>query len=135
MMTLIGVIFTTQTFKDFHVTAQSPGCMYYRAWIWNAKLSWKFKHDVAHECIYLDDGITGENFQITDLPRSLRMIGTPDGESYTVRTKYISDALKLEEKLIREETMLTDMYHFWYTGKSYMDCFGGNFYPLGRASL
>jgi glycosyltransferase involved in cell wall biosynthesis len=118
--------------QSFHVAAQSPGCMYYRAWIWNAKLPWKFKHDVAHECIYLDDGVTGENFQVTDLPRSLRMVGTPDGESYTVRTKYITDALKLEEKLIREETMLTDMYHFWYTGKSYMDCFGGDFYPLGE---
>jgi len=124
--------FYSTNIQSFHVTAQSPGCMYYRAWIWNAKLPWKFKHDVAHECIYLDDGITGENFQVTDLPRSLRMCGTNDGESYTVRTKYITDALKLEEKLIREETMLTDMYHFWYTGKSYMDCFRGDFYPLGK---
>lgn len=118
--------------QSFHVTAQSPGCIYYRAWIWNAKLPWKFKHDVAHECIYIDNEI-GESFQRFDLPRGLRMIGTPDGESYTVRTKYISDALKIEEKLIREETMLTDTYHFWYTAKSYHDCFGGDFYPLGSS--
>jgi glycosyltransferase involved in cell wall biosynthesis len=124
--------FYDTSIQSFHVAAMNPGCIYYRAWIWNAKLPWKFKHDVAHECIYLDDGVNGENFQIVDLPRSLRMCGTNDGESYTVRTKYISDALKLEEKLIREETMLTDRYHFWYTGKSYMDCFRGDFYPLGE---
>ncbi len=124
--------FYDTSIQSFHVTATAPGCIYYRAWIWNAKLPWKFKHDLAHECIYLDDGVTGESFQVTDLPRGLRMVGTPDGESYSVRTKYISDALKLEEKLIREETMLTDRYHFWYTGKSYMDCYGGDFYPLGE---
>jgi len=123
--------FDNKEIQSFHVTAQNPGCIYYRAWIWNAKLPWKFYHDVAHECIYLNDGVTGEGFQVTDLPRSFRMCGTNEGESYTVRTKYISDALKLEEKLIREETMLTDRYHFWYVGKSYMDCFRGDFYPLG----
>ena len=117
--------------QSFHVTAQNPGCIYYRAWIWNAKLPWKFYHDVAHECIYLDNEI-GEGFERVDLPRGFRMIGTNDGESYTVRTKYISDALKIEEKLIREETMLTDTYHFWYIAKSYQDCFQANFYPLGE---
>jgi glycosyltransferase involved in cell wall biosynthesis len=118
--------------ESFHVTAQNPGCIYYRAWIWNAKLPWKFQHDPAHEIIYLDNE-KGENFERLNLPRGLRMIGTNDGESYTVRTKYITDALKLEERLIREETMLTDTYHFWYIAKSYQDCFGGNFYPLGEA--
>jgi glycosyltransferase involved in cell wall biosynthesis len=121
--------FDNKEIQSFHVTAQNPGCIYYRAWIWNAKLPWKFNHDVAHECIYLDNEI-GENFQRVNLPRGLRMIGTNDGESYSVRTKYISDALKLEEQLIREETMLTDTYHFWYTAKSYDDCYRGNFYPL-----
>jgi predicted O-methyltransferase YrrM len=118
--------------ESFHVTAQNPGCIYYRAWIWNAKLPWKFQHDPAHEVIYLDND-KGENFERVNLPRGLRMIGTPDGESYSVRTKYITDALKLEEKMIREETMLTDTYHFWYIAKSYQDCFRGNFYPLGEA--
>jgi glycosyltransferase involved in cell wall biosynthesis len=123
--------FTNTDTQSFHVTAQNPGCIYYRAWIWNAKLPWKFHHDVAHECIYIDNEI-GENFERVDLPKSFRMIGTNDGESYTVRTKYISDALKIEEKLIREETMLTDTYHFWYIAKSYQDCFQGDFYPLGK---
>ena len=124
--------FNNTDIQSFHVTAENPGCIYYRAWIWNAKLPWKFYHDVAHECIYLDNEI-GENFERFNLPRSFRMIGTNDGESYTVRTKYITDALKIEEKLIREETMLTDTYHFWYIAKSYQDCFQGNFYPLGEA--
>ena len=124
--------FDNTDIESFHVTAQNPGCIYYRAWIWNAKLPWKFYHDVAHECIYLDNE-KGENFERVNLPRGFRMIGTNDGESYTVRTKYISDALKLEEKMIREETMLTDTYHFWYIGKSYFDCFNGDFYPLGEA--
>jgi hypothetical protein len=125
-------LFYDKEIQSFHVTAESPGCMYYRAWIWNSKLPWKFKHDLAHECIYLDNEI-GENFQRYNLPRGFRMIGTTDGESYTVRTKYISDALKLEEELIREERMLEDTYHFWYIGKSYMDAFMGDFYPLGKA--
>ena len=117
--------------QSFHVTATGPGCIYYRAWIWNAKLPWKFQHDPAHEIILLEG--KGDNFERVNLPKGLRMVGTPDGESYSVRTKYISDSLKLEEKLIREETMLTDMYHFWYTAKSYQDCFCGDFYPLGDA--
>lgn len=118
--------------ESFHVVAQAPGCIYYRAWVWNAKLPWKFQHDPAHEVIYLDNE-KGENFERVNLPRGLRMIGTNDGESYEVRTKYITDALKLEEKMIREETMLTDTYHFWYVAKSYMDCYGGDFYPLKEA--
>jgi len=125
--------FYTSNKQAFNVTSMAPGCIYFRSWIWDAKLPWKFKHDVAHECIYIDDGVTGENFTTDNLPRGFRMIGTPDGESYTVRTKYISDALKLEEKLIREETMLTDLYHFWYTAKSYHDCYAGDFYPFGKS--
>jgi glycosyltransferase involved in cell wall biosynthesis len=123
--------FYNTNIESFHVTATGPGCIYYRAWIWNAKLPWKFQHDPAHEIILLEG--KGDNFERVNLPKGLRMVGTPDGESYSVRTKYISDALKLEEKIIREETMLTDMYHFWYTAKSYQDCFVGDFYPLGDA--
>jgi glycosyltransferase involved in cell wall biosynthesis len=124
--------FYNTNIESFHIAAVNPGCIYYRAWIWNAKLPWKFQHDPAHEIIYLDNE-KGENFERVNLPRGLRMVGTSDGESYTVRTKYITDALKLEERLIREETMLTDTYHFWYIAKSYHDCYGGDFYPLGEA--
>jgi tetratricopeptide (TPR) repeat protein len=125
--------FFTSDKQGFNVTSMAPGCIYFRTWIWDASLPWKFKHDVAHECIYIDDGVTGENYSTQDLPRGFRMIGTSDGESYTVRTKYISDALKLEEKMIREETMLTDLYHFWYIAKSYHDCYGGDFYPFEKS--
>jgi glycosyltransferase involved in cell wall biosynthesis/predicted O-methyltransferase YrrM len=132
----VGADFDWSIFEDtrpqsFHVTSIAPGLIYYRAWIWNAKLPWKFNHDPAHETITLEmDGI-GENFVRTSLPKSFRMIGgVSHGESYSVPTKYVTDALKLEEKLIREGTMLTDLYHFWYIGKSYEDCYRGNFFPL-----
>lgn len=124
-------IFENTRPQSFHVTSIAPGLIYYRAWIWNAKLPWKFNHDPAHETISLEmDGI-GENFVRTSLPKSFKMVGgVKHGESYSVPTKYVTDALKLEEKLIRENTMLTDLYHFWYIGKSYEDCYRGNFFPL-----
>jgi glycosyltransferase involved in cell wall biosynthesis len=123
-------LFDDTSIQSFHVAAKAPGITYYRAWIWNAKLPWKFNHDLAHETITLEmDGI-GENFQRVNLPLSFRQIGTNDGESYTVPTKYVSDALKLEEKLIRENTLLTDTYHFWYIGKSYFDAFKCETFPL-----
>ena len=118
--------------QAFHITAMQPGCVYYRAWMWNARLPWHFKHDLAHECIVCDLPGVGEEFQKYDLPKSFRQIGTFDGESYNVPTKYLSDALKLEEKHIREGDLLTDTYHFWYIGKSYYDCFAADFYPLGK---
>lgn len=124
-------LFENKDTESFHVTSISPGCVYYRAWIWNAKLPWKFKHDVAHECIYLTNE-KGENFERVNLSYGFRMVGTSDGESYTVPTKYISDALKIEEQLIRDDTMLTDTYHFWYIAKSYFDCYLSESYPLGE---
>lgn len=123
--------FDDRSTQSFHVAATMPGIIYYRAWIWNSTLPWKFNHDPAHETIYIDDGATGEGFQRVDLPKSFRMVGGQSfGESYSVPTKYVTDALNLEEKLIRENTMLTDLYHFWYIGKSYEDCYRGNFFPL-----
>ncbi len=119
--------------QSFHITAVNPGCVYYRAWMWNAKLPWHFKHDLAHECIVCDIEGVGEAFQRYDLPRGMRQVGTNDGESYTVPTKYFSDALKLEEKHIREGDLLTDTYHFWYVAKSYDDCCRNeSIYPLGQ---
>ena len=117
--------------QSFHVTAEVPGCTYYRAWMWNARLPWHFKHDVAHECIVCDIEGVGEDFQRFNLPRSLRQIGTTDGESYLSPTKYISDALKLEDQQISEGTLLEDRYHFWYVGKSYHDAAYAEVFPLG----
>lgn len=120
-----------QKAQSFHVTSVAPGIIYYRAWIWDARLPWKFNHDPAHETISLEMNEIGENFQRVNLSKKFRMkTGASQGESYSVPTKYVSDALKLEEKMIREGNMLEDRYHFWYIGKSYEDCYRGNFFPL-----
>lgn len=123
-------IFNDTTIQSFHVPAIAPGITYYRAWIWNAQLPWKFNHNLAHETISLEmDGI-GEDFQRVNIPLSFRHINTNDGESYLTPTKYVSDALKLEEEMIRTNTMLTDTYHFWYIGKSYFDSYKCDHFPL-----
>ena len=64
---------------------------------------------------------------------SFRHIGTNDGESYQTPTKYVTDALKLEEQMIRENTLLTDKYHFWYIGKSYFDAHYCEHFPLQKS--
>jgi tetratricopeptide (TPR) repeat protein len=112
------------------VPAKSGSTIYQRAWIWNAKLPWRFNHDTAHETIVLDMDGMGENFRKFNLPMSYRQVGFDDGESWSSPTKYVSDALKLEEKMIRENTMLTDLYHFWYIGKSYYDAYKAVGLPL-----
>jgi glycosyltransferase involved in cell wall biosynthesis len=119
---------------SWNVQSEAPGTVYLRTWLWNAHLPWKFNHDPAHETIYLDDGKNDTEFERITLPGSFRlMAGASFGESYTVPTKYISDALKLEEKLIREGNLLTNLYHFWYLGKSYSDCYGSSALPLGKS--
>jgi len=124
-------VFDDKNLHAFHVTAIQSGTLYQRAWIWNARLKWKFNHDTAHETIELVTENIGANFRRYNLPRSFRHIGHfSDGESWKVPTKYVSDALKLEEKLIRENTMLSDLYHFWYIGKSYYDGFREKALPL-----
>lgn len=115
---------------SFHVVAELNQSLYYRCRIYNAKLPWKFKDDKAHELIYIDDPNIGENFQRVDLPKSLRQIGHPTGESYSLPTKYLTDALLFEERLNRENTLLEDLYHFWYIGKSYHDAMFNSSLPL-----
>jgi glycosyltransferase involved in cell wall biosynthesis len=121
-----------KSIQSFHITAITGNCIYHRAWMWNAKLKWRFNHDDAHETIRLVDPDVGEGFQRIDLPKSFRQIGYNIGESWTVPTKFASHALVLEEKLLRENTMLTDLYHFWYIGKSYNDTYRGDFFPLKK---
>lgn len=122
------------TIPAFHIAAVSGSCYYYRAWMWNARLKWGFNHDPCHETIYqiMEDGSHSDQFTRVDLPRSFRQVGFNEGESWSVPTKYMSDALILEEKLLREQTMLTDVYHFWYVGKSYNDCYRSSAFPLGE---
>lgn len=125
-------IFDNTAIQSFQVPSTGPGLIYLRTWIWNAKLNWRFQHDPAHETIYVDDGVTGEGFSAYTLPKSFRMnADAVRGESYMVETKYVTDSLLLEEKLIREQTMLHDTYHFWYIGKSYEDAYQCRTFPLG----
>lgn len=118
----------------FHIPAVAGTCIYYRAWMWNAKLPWRFNHDPCHETIYCAlDGV-GENFEKFDLPRSFRQVGYNEGQSWSVPTKFISDSLILEEKMIKEGNMLDNLYHFWYIGKSYNDAYPStNGFPLGNS--
>lgn len=119
------------TIQSFHITAVMGNSIYYRAWMWNARLKWAFNHDPCHETIYLNDGVIGENFVRYDLPKKIRQVGFPEGQSWSVPTKFCSDALILEEKMIKDNNMLTDLYHFWYIGKSYNDARYTQVFPLG----
>lgn len=123
--------FDDKNLHAFHVTAIQGSTIYQRAWIWNAKFNWKFNHDTAHETIeLLTDGI-GADFRRHNLSKSFRQIGGfSDGESWQSPTKYISDALILEEKMIKENTFHSDLYHFWYIGKSYFDAIQTSTFPL-----
>lgn len=124
-------IFWSTDIQSFDVAAKGGGVIYYRTWIWNAKLPWRFNHDTAHETIYLEG--VGENFQRHPLPPTFRQVGHNTGQSWSVPTKFLTDALKFEERLIRENTLLENLYHFFYIGKSYEDTYQGDFFPLGRA--
>jgi len=53
-------IFKRTDVQAFDVHAFSPGCQYFRTWMWNAKLNWSINHDPAHEAIVLDGS---PNFQ------------------------------------------------------------------------
>lgn len=120
-----------KSIQAFHIAAVAGSCIYYRAWMWNARLPWRFNHDPCHETIYLDDGVTGEAFQRFDLSTKIRQIGYNEGQSWSNPTKFISDALILEEKMIKENSFYTNPYHFWYVGKSYYDAYQCHSFPLG----
>lgn len=123
-------IFEQTDIPSFDVHAFAPGCQYFRTWIWNSKLNWSINHDPAHETIVLDGN--NQEFRRHQLDLKFKMMaGSVAGESYSNPTKYINDALKLEEKLIRENSMLQNMYHFWYIGKSYEDGYVCKELPLG----
>jgi len=115
----------------YHVTAECGNSIYFRARLFNAKFKWRYNFDTAHETIYIDDPNIRDNFIIRDLPKKIRQIGYPTGESYSIPTKYLTDALILEERLNRQNTLLTDRYHFWYIAKSYHDAMYNNTLPLG----
>lgn len=115
---------------SFHVPSMQGSCVYYRAWMWNAKLKWRFNHDPCHETIYCEDKLIGENFSRVNLPIGFRHIGSNEGQSWSNPLKFVSDSLILEEKMIRENSFLSDFYHFWYLGKSYFDAYRCQAFPL-----
>jgi len=115
----------------FHIPAVAGTCIYYRAWMWNASMKWRFNHDTCHETVYCEDESIGLNFQRVDLSTKFRQIGHNEGQSWSNPTKFISDSLILEEKMLREGTLFTDLYHFWYIGKSYLDAHECHTFPLG----
>ena len=123
-------ILNDKNIHSFEVTAEFYGNLYQRARLYNAKFPWRFNHDLAHETIYMDIPEVKENFNRYDLDYGFRQIGYPEGQSWESPNKFLFDALNFEQKLIKENSMVTDMYHFWYIGKSYFDAFPSN-YPLG----
>ena len=110
------------------MTAMGAGSIYFRTWLWNAKIPWKFEHDRRHECIYIDG--QGDDFQRIQLDRGFRHIITNDGETWDDMNKFLTDALELEKQKVPTRKLLEDPYHFWYIGKSYYDSTLGD-YPLG----
>jgi glycosyltransferase involved in cell wall biosynthesis len=102
-----------------------------RKWIWRTGLPWYFKHDPIHETIHCDVPTT-----VNNLPLSFRMIVLSNGVSYENPKKYLKDALDMEIKLIcktDKEEAKKDLYHLWYTGKSYYDAGGAtNHYLFGQ---
>jgi glycosyltransferase involved in cell wall biosynthesis len=128
-------LFSNTEIQSFDVVATGGGMLYYRTWIWNAKLPWRFNHDTAHETIYLDVDYLEDKqaFQRVALPKEFRQVGHNTGESWSVPTKFLTDALIFEERLIRENTLLENRYHFFYIGKSYEDTYEEDFFPLGKS--
>ena len=72
-------IFTDTSIDSFNITADPGNSLYFRTWLWNAKLPWFFQNDKRHETIHLPD--VGEEFQRINLPSSFRQIITNDGET------------------------------------------------------
>lgn len=117
----------------FHITAVAGTTSYHRCWMWNARMPWGFNHDPCHETIFHQQ--IGEGFERVDLPKSIRQIGLNEGQSWSNPTKFVTDSLVLEEKLIAEGNMLEEhkQYHFWYIGKSYYDAHTCYTFPLGKS--
>jgi len=121
------------TVHSWEVPCVQGTSTYTRCWMWNAKMFWRFNHDPCHETVYCADEAIGDRFQRVLLPKSFRQTGFNEGQSWGVPTKFMSHALILEEKMIAEDSFKTDLYHFWYIGKSYFDAWESNAFPLGES--
>jgi glycosyltransferase involved in cell wall biosynthesis len=126
-------ILNDTSIQSFNITAQDPGGIYYRTWLWNAKLPWYFKHDKRHEIIFLSGNEMGEdNFQIVNLPRGFRHIITNDGQTWDASLKFLNDALILEADQVCSGKINDDDYHLFYIGKSYADTYQDQNFPFGK---
>lgn len=115
--------------KAWNVVASNGGSSWLRARLWNANLPWRFKYDKRHECIILPD--IGEDFDRPNLDSKFRQFIRSEGSSYVNPTKFVTDALELENQHVSSNSLLNDPYHFFYIGKSYSDCYGSSSLPLG----
>ena len=125
-------ILNNTSVQSWNVVATTGDSSWFRTRIWNAKLPWRFKHDKRHECIILPGcGPTEEEFERINLDSKFRHFIKSEGNSYVNPTKFVTDALELEEQHVCGGTLKRDPYHFFYIGKSYSDCYGSNVLPLG----
>lgn len=120
--------------QSFNITAQDPGGIYYRTWLWNAKLPWYFQHDVKHEVISLEGSAPplDNNFQMVNLPRSFRQIITNDGMTWSSNFKFLRDALELEADQVCSGKISENDYHLFYIGKSYNDTYADPNFAFGK---
>jgi len=105
--------------ESWNIVADPGNSLYFRTWMWNAKLPWFFQHDKRHETIHLPN--RGEDFQRLNLPKSFRHIITNDGDTWLAPMKFITDGLTLELDKVPSNLVLEDDYHLWYIAKSYHD--------------
>ena len=120
--------------QSFNIAAQDPGGIYYRTWLWNAKLRWYFQHDVKHEVIALEGSAPplDNNFQMVNLPRSFRQIITNDGMTWSSNFKFLRDALELEADQVCSGKIVENDYHLFYIGKSYNDTYADPNFAFGK---
>lgn len=128
-------VFDDTSIQSFNVVAQDPGGIYYRTWMWNAKLPWYFQHDLKHEVIALRGSAPPMDnvFQWVNLPKSFRHIITNDGMTWTNNFKFLKDALELEADQVCSGKIKENDYHLFYIGKSYSDCFSDENFPFGKS--
>ena len=126
-------VFDDTSIHSFHIPAVQGTSIYHRAWMYNAKMPWRFNHDPCHETVYCDLPEIGKNFQRFDLSPKFRQTGFNTGESWSDPFKFIKHSLTLEQQMISDGTMLTNLYHFWYIGKSYYDARECDSFPLGES--
>lgn len=105
--------------ESWNIVADPGNSLYFRTWMWNAKLPWFFQHDKRHETIHLPE--RGEEFQRVALPKSFRQIITNDGDTWLAPMKFITDGLTLELDKVPTKLVFEDEYHLWYIAKSYND--------------